>query len=440
MALCRLPSSVDRAFWPSDVGNIGQRAHEDKGNIDEKGVFEMSESKASRRDQGRRYSSVADSMPASRIREIMELAWKDPETIHLEVGEPDFPSPPHVVEAAHAAALAGHTRYAPNAGLPELREALAEKVRSRNGYEVTPEQVIVTQGGVEALYSVLLSILDPGDEVLLPDPAWPDFGMIAHLLGARTANYPLVPRHGFLPRVEDLERLVGPRTRAILINTPSNPLGAVIDRATMQDLLDFARRHGLWLISDEVYDEIVFDHSFLSAGAIANREDRLVSIYSFSKVYAMTGWRVGYAVVPLELAPVLTKVQEPIISCVNAPAQMAALSALTGPQDIVAGMRDAYKARRDTLLRALEDEGLPTVRPSGAFYVWVDVSGSGISSMQLARRLVLEERLAVAPGSAFGKLGEGYARLSLASATNDLLEGARRLGGAVEGSSRPNRR
>lgn len=378
-------------------------------------------------------------MPASLIREIMELAWKDPDTIHLEVGEPDFPSPPHVVEAAHAAALAGRTRYAPNAGLPELREALAEKVRRRNGYEVTPEQVIVTQGGVEALYSALLSILDPGDEVLLPDPAWPDFGMIAHLLGAETTNYPLLPRHGFLPRIEDLENLVGPRTRAILINTPSNPLGAVIDRATMQDLLDFARRYGLWLISDEVYDEIVFDDSFLSAGTLANREDLLVSIYSFSKVYAMTGWRVGYAVVPPELAPVLTKVQEPIISCVNAPAQMAALSALTGPQDVVVGMRDAYMARRDTLLRALEDEGLHAVRPSGAFYVWVDVSGSGIPSMQLARHLVLEERLAVAPGSAFGKLGEGYVRLSLASAMEDLLEGARRLGGAVENGGRLDR-
>ena len=278
---------------------------------------------------------------------------------------------------------------------------------------------------------MLLSVLAPGDEVLLPDPAWPNFGMIAHLLGARTANYPLVPRHGLLPRVEDLERLVGPRTRAVLINTPSNPLGAVIDRSTMQDLLDFARRHGLWLISDEVYDEIVFDDSFVSAGALATDEDLLISIYSFSKGYAMTGWRVGYAVVPSDLAPVLTKVQEPIISCVNAPAQMAALSALTGPQDVVAGMRDAYKARRDRLLGALEEEGLTAIRPSGAFYVWVDVSGAGVGSMQLARRLVLEERLAVAPGSAFGELGEGYVRLSLASAPGDLLEGARRLGGAI---------
>lgn len=392
----------------------------------------MSTGELMRKNDGERYSSVADSMVASRIREVMELAWKDPNTIHLEVGEPDFPSPPHVIEAAHAAALAGRTRYTPNAGLPELREALTEKIRSRNGYWVIPEHVIVTQGGVEALYSVLLSLLDPGEEVLLPEPSWPDFRMMAHLLGARVVAYPLVARHGFLPQREDLERLVSPRTRAILINTPSNPLGAVISYSIMQDLLDFARRHGLWLISDEVYDEIVFDESFVSAGAVAEREDRLVSIYSFSKVYAMTGWRVGYAVVPPRLAPILTKVQEPIISCVNTPAQMAALSAVTGPQEAVASMRDAYRVRRDRLLRALESEGLHAVRPSGAFYVWVDVSVPGVSSMELAHRLVSSERLAVAPGSAFGKLGEGYVRLSLASALDDLLEGARRLGRAVK--------
>lgn len=392
----------------------------------------MNEGRIMRKPHGQRHSSGADSMPASQIREVMELAWKDPATIHLEVGEPDFPSPPHIIEAAHDAALSGYTRYAPNAGLPELREALAEKVLRRNGYQVGVEQVIVTQGGVEALYSVLLSLLDPGDEVLLPDPAWPDFRMMAHLLGARTVTYPLVAQHGFLPRIEDLERQVSSRTRAVLINTPSNPLGAVIPRSTMQDLLDFARRHELWLISDEVYDEIVFDDSFVSAGVLASLEDLLVSIYSFSKVYAMTGWRIGYAVVPIELAPVLTKVQEPIISCVNAPAQMAALSAITGPQDIVASMRKAYQSRRDRVVQLLRSEGLTTVCPSGAFYVWVDISDAGIPSMQFARHLVEDWRVALAPGSAFGELGEGYVRLSLASSEESLLLGARRIAQAIE--------
>jgi aspartate aminotransferase len=366
-------------------------------------------------------------MPVSRIREVMELAWKDPEAVHLEVGEPDFPTPEYVVEAAYEAARTGHTRYAPNAGLPELREALADKVTRRNSYEVRPDQVVVTQGGIQALYLVLLALLEPGDEVLLPDPAWPNFRMIAHLLGARVLPYPLVSEGDFLPRLEDLERLVTPRTRAILVNSPSNPLGTVVPRELLETLLAFARQRGLWYISDEVYDEVVFDDAFASAGAVADPGDRLVSIYSFSKVYAMTGWRVGYLVAPPDLAKLLTGMQEPIVSCVNTPAQMAALAAVTGPQDVVRKMREAYKTRRDELLEVLDRGGLPSSRPSGAFYVWTDVSAAGVPSMDFARALIEREHVAVAPGSAFGELGQGYVRLSLASSREDLLDGASRL-------------
>jgi aspartate aminotransferase len=372
-------------------------------------------------------SSIASSMPVSRIREVMELAWKDPEVIHLEVGEPDFPTPEHVVEAAHEAARLGRTRYAPNAGLTELREALADKVTQRNGYEAHPDQVLVTQGGIQALYLVLLALLEPGDEVLLPDPAWPNFRMIAHLLGARVLPYPLVSEGDFLPRLEDLERLVTPRTRAILVNTPSNPLGTVVPRELVDTLLEFARRRDLWYISDEVYDEIVFDDVFVSAGSVADPGDRLVSVYSFSKVYAMTGWRVGYLVAPPDLAKLLTGMQEPIVSCVNTPAQMAALAAVTGPQDVVRKMREAYKARRDELLEILDRGNLPSSRPSGAFYVWTDVSAVSEPSIEFARSLIEREHVAVAPGGAFGELGEGYVRLSLASSREDVLDGASRL-------------
>jgi aspartate aminotransferase len=377
-------------------------------------------------------SSIASTMPVSRIREIMELAWEDPEVIHLEVGEPDFPTPEHVVEAAYEAARTGHTRYAPNAGLPELREALADKVTRRNRYEANPDQVLVTQGGIQALYLVLLALLEPGDEVMLPDPAWPNFRMIAHLLGARVLPYPLVSEGDFLPRLEDLERLVTPRTRAILVNTPSNPLGTVVPRELVDTLLEFARRRDLWYISDEVYDEIVFDEivfddAFVSAGAVADPGDRLVSVYSFSKVYAMTGWRVGYLVAPPDLAKLLTGMQEPIVSCVNTPAQLAALAAVTGPQDIVREMRESYQERRDELLEILERGNLPSSQPSGAFYVWTDVSAANVPSMDFARSLIEREHVAVAPGSAFGDLGEGYVRLSLASSREDLLDGASRL-------------
>jgi aspartate aminotransferase len=372
-------------------------------------------------------SSIASSMPVSRIREIMELAWRDLEAIHLEVGEPDFPTPEHVVEAAHEAARIGLTRYAPNAGLPELREALAEKVTRRNGYDASPEQVVVTQGGIQALYLALRALLEPGDEVLLPDPSWPNYRMIAHLLGARVLSYPLVAEGAFLPRLEDLERLVTPRTRVILVNSPSNPLGTVVPRELMEGLLAFARERDLWFISDEVYDEVVFDDVFVSAGSLADPKVRLVSIYSFSKVYAMTGWRIGYLVAPPDLARILTGMQEPIISCVNTPAQMAALAAITGPQGAVREMSEAYRARRDELLGVLDRDGLPSSRPSGAFYVWTDVSEAGVPSMDFARTLIEREHVAVAPGSAFGELGEGYVRLSLASSREDLLEGTSRL-------------
>jgi aspartate aminotransferase len=309
-------------------------------------------------------SSIASSMPVSRIREIMELAWEDPEVIHLEVGEPDFPTPSHIVDAAHQAARAGHTRYAPNAGLPELREALADKVARRNGYEARPDQVVVTQGGIQALYLVLRALLEPGDEVLLPDPAWPNFRMIAHLLGARVLPYPLVAQGDSLPRPEDLERLVTPRTRAILVNSPSNPLGTVLPRELVQTLLAFARSRGLWFIADEVYDELTFDDAFVSVGSVADPGDRLVSVYSVSKVYAMTGWRVGYLVAPPDLAELLTGMQEPIVSCVNTPAQLAALAAVTGPQQVVREMRDAYyRERRDELLEILDRGDLASSRP-----------------------------------------------------------------------------
>jgi aspartate aminotransferase len=243
--------------------------------------------------------------------------------------------------------------------------------------------------------------------VLLPDPAWPNYRMIAHLLGARVLSYPLVAEGGFLPRLEDLERLATPRTRAMLDNSPSNPLGTVVPGELMKGVLAFARRRGLWLVSDEVYDEIVFDDAFVSAGSLADPGDRMVSVYSFSKVYAMTGWRVGYLVAPPDMAKILTGMQEPIVSCVNTPAQMAALAAVTGPQDVVREMCEAYRARREELLGVLDRGGFLSSRPSGAFYVYTDV--------------------AVAPGSAFGDLGEGYVRLSLASSREDLLEGASRL-------------
>jgi aspartate aminotransferase len=364
-------------------------------------------------------------MARSGIREIMDAAWGRPGVIRLEVGEPDFPTPPHIIEAAHVAMLEGHTGYQPSAGIAPLREALAVKVRERNGYTVTPQQTVVTQGGVEALYASLLTLTQPGDEVLLPDPAWPNFLLMAQMLNLTAVTYPLTPDAGFLPTLETLEPLVTERTSAIVINSPSNPLGAVIHRARMTELIEFTERHGLWMVSDECYDEITFDDAFVSPASIS--AERVVSVYSFSKTYAMTGWRIGYAVAPPEVARSLAKGQEPIISCVNAPTQYAALAAMTGPQSVVAEMRNAYRERRDLAIAALDGTSLRAFTPRGAFYLWVDARDTGVPSRELAMRLLEERNVAVVPGTAFGTRGEGFLRVSLASSADAISEGLRRL-------------
>ncbi|HWD43014.1 MAG TPA: pyridoxal phosphate-dependent aminotransferase [Actinomycetota bacterium] len=375
-----------------------------------------------------RFSQAAVSLPPSGIRELMELAWAAGDVIHLEVGEPSFPTPPHVVEAADRAARDGWTRYTQSAGVPALREAIAAKVSRRNGYQVEPDQVVVTAGGIEAIYLAMLGVLEPGDEVLLPDPGWPNFRMMARLVQAVERLYPLRPELGFLPAAEDLEGAVGPRTRAIVLNSPSNPLGTIVGADRLGALLDLAATHDLWVISDECYDAITFDGTFASPAAVGH-PDRVISCYSFSKTYAMTGWRVGYLVVPAGTPAPLGRLQQALLSCVNAPAQLAALAALTGPQDQVTRMRDAYRERRDLLVALLERLGVPCHRPAGAFYAWVDVAGRAAGARQFALELLRQQRVAVAPGTAFGPAGEGWVRLSLATDTDALLEGARRLAG-----------
>ena len=378
---------------------------------------------------GQRTADVSETivgMPRSGIREIMDAAWKTPDCIVLAVGQPNFPTPPHVVAAADAAARGGKTEYVSNAGIPELREALADKVRTRNGYDIAPDGVVVTNGGVEGIFAVLSALLDPGDGILLPDPGWPNFAMMATMLRARILAYPLVPENGFLPEIADLERLCDAGTKVVLLNSPSNPLGSVIDRERMREIAAYAAARNLWVVSDECYDETVFDDRFVSAAAVAD-PDRTIAIYTFSKTYAMTGWRVGYVTAPAHAIAQIAKLQEPLISCVNAPAQYAALAALTGPQDVVAQMNAAYRERRDEVCRRLAAARVPALPPSGAFYVWADVRASGLSSRDFAFALLRERGVAVAPGTAFGPRGEGFVRISLATEPAALYEGIDRI-------------
>ncbi|BAS26634.1 pyridoxal phosphate-dependent aminotransferase [Limnochorda pilosa] len=365
------------------------------------------------------------------IRAVMELARQVPGCIHLELGEPDFPTPPHIVEAAVAAAREGWHKYTPNAGLPELREAVARRVAADDGLAVEARQVCIHPGAVTGIASALMALVEPGDEVLVPALSWPNATMFLELQGARAVPYPLPAERGFLPDPESIGRLVGPRTKVLLLNTPANPTGAVFPESLVRDLVEVARAHDLWILSDEIYARIVFDASHVSPARFA--PERTVVVSGLSKAYAMTGWRIGYTISPRQVADLIVRLQEPLISCTNTIAQRAALAALDGPQACVAEMRDAYHRRRDRAVELLATLGLPAYRPQGAFYLMVPATLPGEPSTDAARRMVLEQGVAVAPGSAFGTAGEGLVRVSLASSEADLSEGLRRLAAHMAG-------
>ena len=369
-------------------------------------------------------------MPGSGIREIVHVAMNMPEAIRLEVGEPNFSTPSHIIEAAYKAANDGFTKYLPSAGLPSLRELLAQRVERVNGFSVTPEQVNVAVGGVQGVISIFLALLDAGDEVLMPDPAWPNYEMGILLREAVPVPYPLYVENAFIPRVEDLEPLVTERTKLLIINSPSNPTGAVFPEETVKELVEFAQKHDLYLLADEVYDEIIFEGKHISP-ALYDPE-RTISLYSFSKIYAMTGWRIGYVIANKEVSRTISKIQEPQISCVSAVGQKAAEAALTGPQDCIAEMRNSYHERRDVVVDVLKEQGYYVYTPSGAFYIMVDISDSGLDSRQFALSLLEECKVAIAPGTAFGNYGRDFIRISLATEKNLLLEGVQRLCGYIK--------
>lgn len=382
-----------------------------------------------------RLAATVAGTPHSGIREMAELARRIPDAVRLEAGDPDFVTPAHIIEAAARAARDGFTKYTPSAGLASLRELIAEKVRTRNSLPCVPEQVVVTAGGCGGLFSTLLTLVDPGDEVLLPDPGWSNYPPMAHVLNGVAVHYPLDPTRGFEPDLEAIEASVSPRTKAIVVNSPGNPTGAVFGAETLGALLDIARRHDLWVISDECYDEIVFGGEHVSTAAVGE-PDRVFSVFSFSKSYAMTGWRIGYVVAPAEAAQPIAKAQEPISGNASSVSQKAAEAALLGPQDCVREMREAYRARCEAATALLDAAGVGYARPRGAFYLMVDVSPAG-DSLPFARRLLEEEHVSVVPGSAFGPGGEGMVRVSLSVAQEALSVGLARLASALQRAAAP---
>jgi aspartate aminotransferase len=365
----------------------------------------------------------------SGIREVMDLAATVKDVIHLEVGEPDFPTPPHVVEAVQRRIAEGAVKYTHARGTAELRARLATKVGEDNRIAASPDEIVVTAGGTSAVLETLLAVVRPGDRVLIPDLAWPAFEMATTLAGGRAIRYPLVAEEGYEPDLDGLAALA-PGARVLIVNSPANPTGAVYRADTVRRLVELANRYDLTVISDEVYENIVFDGEHVSAGRF-DSEGRVITVFSFSKGYAMTGWRVGYIVAPRSMVETIVRVQEAVLACPSAVAQWAAEAALDGPSDAVSAMRETYRSRRTAVSRVLTSAGLLRSEPHGAFYALVDASGLGADSYDTARRLVLEQKVGVAPGEVFGPAGAGLVRVSLATATEPLLEGIARIVGAA---------
>jgi aspartate aminotransferase len=363
-------------------------------------------------------------VPASGIRALANAAWGRPGTVHLELGEPDFNAPPHVIEAASRAARNGEARYGPSPGLPGLRGAIVAKLERDNDLHVQRENVVVAAGGVGVLHAAYNSVLDVGDELLVPDPGWPTFVTLAHTVAATPVRYPLTPDHQ--PDLDALDRLCSPRTRAIVVNSPSNPLGATWSEETQVRLGDWARRRGLWVIADECYDQMWFDKPVTTFQCAAPDTD-VITVFSTSKTYAMTGWRVGYGVAPKGMAAAMIRVQEAVASCVNTVAQHAATAALAGPQDAVLVMRDAYRRRRDNALALAAELGLRVHRPDGAIFLWTRLPESAAEDGAFALDLLESRGVAVAPGSAFGPSGAGHVRMSLAASDSDIRHGLEAL-------------
>ncbi|WP_292519268.1 pyridoxal phosphate-dependent aminotransferase [Methanoculleus sp.] len=348
------------------------------------------------------------------------MAAEGVDVISLSIGEPDFDTPEHIKDACIEALSRGETHYAPSAGIPALTAAIAEKLTRENGVPVKPDEVIVTCGAKDAIYEAMEAVLNPGDEVLILDPSWVSYEPCARLAGATARHHPLSPETF---QVDDtLLDAVGPRTKLIVVNSPSNPSGAVLNTDSLRLIADICRDHDLYALSDEIYEKLVYGKEHVSLASLPDMAERTITINGFSKAYAMTGWRIGYAAAPRPIVRQMEKVQQHTISHPTTFAMFGAVAALEGLQDCVESMRREFERRRDYLVPALRDLGYTTAPADGAFYAYVNVDGD---DMAIARSWLRDAHVAVTPGTAFGT--PGWLRLSYATSMKNLKEAVERI-------------
>ena len=354
--------------------------------------------------------------------------------VYLQIGEPDFDTPANVREAAKRALDAGATHYAPFAGIPELRAAIADDAAARKGFPVDPSQVFVTVGGKGVMVYAILGLIDPGDEVIVPDPGYPIYESLTRFIGATSVPIPIRQAHEFRLDVDELASLITPRTRMLVINSPANPTGGVLTRDDVERIADLALRHDLIVLADEIYGRILYDGAeHVSIASLPGMAERTIVLDGFSKTFAMTGWRLGYAIVPQPLVGPFGTLIINTISCAPTFAQVGAVEALRGPQDAVDAMVVEFLARRDLVVDGLNAiPGVTCLRPQGAFYVFPDISATGLSGADLADRLLHEAGVCVLAGTAFGGLGGNHIRISYANSRENLTEALGRIRTVVE--------
>ncbi|HSL43495.1 MAG TPA: pyridoxal phosphate-dependent aminotransferase [Anaerolineales bacterium] len=379
------------------------------------------------------FNSLRESPTVAMADRILALKASGRKIIGLQVGDPDFPTPPAVLEVAFKAMQDGLTHYGPSQGYPELRRAAALKLERDHALWYDPDtEILVTHGGIHAYYLAMQSILNPGDEVLVPDPSWGTHANMANMLRGTVIRIPAPAENGFIPYFEAWEKALTPKTRVIVLNYPSNPTGAYPNREYLQQLQDFAARHHLWVVSDTVYENLYYGEKPTSAAAFESAKERTILVNSLSKTYAMTGWRVGYLAAPPAVIENALKAGQNSITCVAPFVQKAAAFALTdlSVQQAAEDMRAAYARRRAMVLRIareLESEKVLVMPPQGAFYFFLDFRPLKMTSLEISERILEEANVGLVPGSGFGVQGEGFIRMTTAASDETVEEGFRAI-------------
>jgi len=355
--------------------------------------------------------------------------------IHLEIGEPDFDTPPHIIEAACRALHQGATHYTPSGGIPELRRAIAAGMSLARGQEISPQQVVVTPGAKPIMFFVIIALAEPGTEVIYPNPGFPIYESMINFVGAKPVPIPLREERDFRFDVDELKSLITERTALVILNSPQNPTGGVLEPEDLQAIAEVCAARDIPVLSDEVYEHILYEGQFASIATYPgmSTSERTIILHGFSKTYAMTGWRLGYGIMPLPLAEQVTRLMTNSNSCTSAATQWAGLEALKGPQDSVGAMVAAFRLRRDLIVEGLNAlPGVSCVKPKGAFYVFPNIRGTGIDSRSCESFMMNEAGVACLSGSAFGQYGEGYLRLSYANSVENLTQALENMRTALE--------